>query len=53
MARDRIEWERDVIYHMECIMELTTSDSGFRARNHRLGCLRRSRRIQIGIRWHM
>jgi hypothetical protein len=27
MARDRIEWERDVIYHMECIMELTTSDA--------------------------
>lgn len=27
MARDRIEWERDVIYHMECIMEMTTSDA--------------------------
>lgn len=27
MARDRIEWETDLIFHFGCLMECTTSDA--------------------------
>lgn len=27
MARDRIQWETDLIYHFEVLMEVTTSDA--------------------------
>lgn len=27
MARDRIQWEADLIYHFECLMEVSTSDA--------------------------